>query len=379
MLTVIPTLFIVASLVMVYLGISNLVGAAQLPSKYVVQDITKPSYKFLRIRMKGRVKDTGAGNGLTVYHPMILTFDYGPAPQAGCNPVSNQQAQKVSLVQGNGAIVQATVVAGGITIGGGGITGLVPATPGSGYSPLTQPIVTITDSAGGSGATATAVVSSLGTITGFTITSAGTGYILPATVTVTVSGGGGFQDTVAAAILSCLPTSYINDGIYARWLDTPVDLDLQVGSAAKLGVVPAGGFLTPTGDGLVAAARLPLDKCVTVQKYTGEKGRSWSGHSWHFGPVPVTFFTGDDMNAVGRAAWSAIKGNLYSPITDGLSTMVPIMVSASNSRLSINPVEIVYANLILPGKDEVRGIVNPIVNNTLGEMRRRKEKHGLTF
>jgi phage tail sheath protein FI len=75
-----------------------------------------------------------------------------------------------------------------------GVTGIVVANAGSGYT--TPPTVTITGG-GGSGATATATVAA-GQITGFTITSPGEGY--ETAPTVTLSGGGGSGGAGAAAI-----------------------------------------------------------------------------------------------------------------------------------------------------------------------------------
>jgi len=349
---------------------ANLVGASSLPT-IIRADPRKPPYRFLKITMRGRAKDTGLGNGLTVYRELFLSFFYGP--QAGvCNPPANIQSQKISLVQG--AAGYTAPVPGAVTVAAGVITAVATGTGGTGV--MANPLVVVVD-ATGSGAVITPTIVA-GVVTGYTVTAGGTGYTAP---TVLVFGNGGFQNQVAAPLVQTVfAKDWINDGIYAQWIDSPNDIDLQVGLTGP-GVVPAGGYLTPTGDGGVGALgqRLPLDNNVTVHKYTGEKGRSWSGKAWHPTCVPITFFTNDDMNAIGKAAWNQVKGCFYAPITDGQSTLYPVLISQSKSQLSVNPTVIASAPLILPGTDVVRGVSNPVVNYTIGESRRRKEKHGLTF
>ncbi len=196
----------------------------------------------------------------------------------------------------------------------------------------------------------------------------------------------GFQAKVATPIISgCFATGvvlgtnpgstgWINDGIFARWLDVPADLDLQVGT-----LTPAGGYLAPTGDGGVSGDRLPLVNDISVHKYTGQRGRSWAGKSWKMPCVPLTFASGDDVTTAAKTAWEAVKAGLYSPITDGTSTLYPILVSQRNSELEENPTVVSWAPLILPGTDPITGTANPLINYTIGTTRRRKEKHGLTF
>lgn len=75
-----------------------------------------------------------------------------------------------------------------------GVTGIVVANAGSGYT--TAPTVTITGG-GGTGATATATVAD-GQITGFTITNPGQGY--ETAPTVTLAGGGGTSGAGTASI-----------------------------------------------------------------------------------------------------------------------------------------------------------------------------------
>lgn len=302
--------------VLVGIGLhAGLVGAAGLPTLTTYRRDQKPQFQFLRVTMHGRSKDTGKGNGLTVYRNLQISFDYGPAPGV-CNAPANSEGQKISLVQ---------------------------------------------------------------------------------------TAGTGFQAQVANLLVAnCFARDWINDGIYARWIDVPSDIDIQVGSATLPGIAPGGGgavagpgsggvipvgaggtvnYLAPTGDGGVGAlgSRLPLDNCVTIHKYTGQRGRSWSGKAWHMSCVPITFFVGDDMSDAGIAAWQLLKVPLYSSITDGISTLYPILVSQRQSQPVVWPTQIAWTPMVQPGTDVVRNITNPIVNYTLGEARRRKEKHGLTF
>lgn len=208
----------------------------------------------------------------------------------------------------------------------------------------------------------------------------------------------GFQAVVAGPLIAnVFSRDWVNNGIFAQWIDSPDDLDLMVGSATLVGtapggggaaaaagsggVIPAGGYTTPTGDGGVGAlgARLPLVNNVTVHKYTGMRGRSWGGKSWKPTCVPITFFLGDEMSAAGKAAWGPMKTPMYATITDGTVVMSPILVSARMSEFIVSPTVVTYAPLILPGLNPVTGITNPVINNVLGESRRRKEKHGLAF
>lgn len=387
---------------------ANLVGATTLPIRTIQRNPRVAPYKFLRIQMRGRSKDGGPGagvsiNGLTVYRDLYLTFDYGPGPSNACNPVQNQETQKISLVQGQLALGTAAVVTSpaNITIAGGIITAIVTSAAGVGYNQLAPPLVMIFDTGGGSGAYATATVGPTGTITAINVLFGGSGYTAATTVTIVAPGQQGFQGTVAGPLIaSVFARDWINNGIFARWIDTISDKELMVGSATLVGPAPlgggaaaapgsggvvpaggAGGYITPTGDGGIGAlgSRLPLDNNVTVQKYTGQRDRSWSGRPWHPCCVPTTFFVNDDMSVGGKAAWSAIKAAFMQPITDGQSVLYPISISQVNSRTQQNPTEIAWTPIIHPGWDPVRNVYDPIVNNTLGESRRRKEKHGLTF
>lgn len=358
----------------------------------------KAPYNILRITMHGRCKDTEGSSGLVVYRDLRLTFFYGPGPnQNTCNPTPNQQNQKISLVQGNPPSGSVTAVPGAVTAAGP-VTAVAVGVGGSGYDPNNPPWVYVYDTAGGVTAPATvrATVSPAGVITGYAVVDGGGGYVGATSVAIVGPPNAGFQARVAGPIIATvMARDWINDGIFAQWIDTPTDLDLMCGSATLVGggnlstgpvaggggVVPAGGYTTPTGDGGIGALgdRLPLVDNVTWHKYTGIARRNFNGHSWRPTPVPVSFVTGDELNAVGKAAWNLVKTVPYQNISDGISTMVPIMVSASLSQLQVNPTTVWYAPLILPGTDPVRGITNPLVNNAIGESRRRKEKHALTF
>lgn len=89
--------------------------------------------------------------------------------------------------------------------GGGVVTGITVNNAGTGYN--SAPTVTIAGG-GGSGATATAQVSS-GSLTGITVTNPGSGYTTAPTVTIAAPGGtGNTQATATAAISSGTQTQY---------------------------------------------------------------------------------------------------------------------------------------------------------------------------
>src|SRR5262249_18095713 len=73
---------------------------------------------------------------------------------------------------------------------------------GSGYSSTDLPDVTITTALNdhGSGATATAVVSTLGVVTGITLTNLGSGYTVAPTITIAPPVGSGTQATATVAL-----------------------------------------------------------------------------------------------------------------------------------------------------------------------------------
>ena len=293
-----------------------------------------PPYSILRIQLRGRCQDSDSANGLVQFHPLIYNFYYA----SRCNPQPHSQSQKISLVQGPGGGTTATAT---VTVAAGGLGVWTITNPGAGYDQFNPPWIYILDSAGvGTGAVAKATVSPTGTITAITNVSAGghtVGGVDYTGITAVISPpqARGFQGTVAGPLIwSVFGKAWINDGIYAQWIDTPSDMELMVGSATLLGggvrlaagdvgpiaggggVIPAGGYLAPTGDGGVGLAttlagatslRLPLFNNVTIHKFTGLKGRNWTGKAWHPSVVPTAFFAGDDMTPIGKIMWNAMK------------------------------------------------------------------------
>jgi hypothetical protein len=97
-------------------------------------------------------------------------------------------ATVASLVGGQLAPGGVPAVLGAPTILGGGITGVPVTSPGSGYT--TYPQIIFTDSGGGSGAVAFALLNPVG----ITLTSGGRGYVTPPTIQATAVFKAGYPD-----------------------------------------------------------------------------------------------------------------------------------------------------------------------------------------
>jgi hypothetical protein len=215
------------------------------------------------------------------------------------------------------------------------------------------------------------------------------------TFTAGVTYGGvtywGFQATVLSVLNTLLNVGALSAGTFAKWIDQPNDFDMQVGTYAptlpQTSASVGNGAASGGGIGSIAS-RMPLDQHVTVRKFTGVAGKEWSRGRWKFAPIDESIVHGDELTAGAEASWNALKAVLYAPITDGTLTggagsapnlMYPVLVSTKLSQLRIFPTQVAYAPLVLPGVNYITGITNQIINATVGEQRRRKEKPDLVF
>jgi hypothetical protein len=153
-------------------------------------------------------------NILTHDRPVPLTLAVGmtvsgtgivPAPGTtvtilGFNPKDDKQIYLSQLSAGGGS--------GTYTFGApqalpftnsDGIKSILVTNGGSGYDPKTPPTVNITGG-GGSGASATAIVSKTGVITGVALISAGSGYTSAPTISFSGGGGGGSGAAATATV-----------------------------------------------------------------------------------------------------------------------------------------------------------------------------------
>jgi hypothetical protein len=200
----------------------------------------------------------------------------------------------------------------------------------------------------------------------------------------------GFQTTVTLALNAVLQKAALPGGIFAKWYDVPTDLDAQCGTLAP-GTIPptaatvGNGGTTGGGVGASLASRMPMDNHVTFRKFTGIAGKEWSRGRWKFCPIDESQVGGDELTAGAQTAWAALKAPLYAAITDGTTTngvpnlLYPILVSTKLSQVRRSPTRICYAPLVLPGLNYITQLTNPIINLTIGEQRRRKEKPVSTF
>jgi len=140
----------------------------------------------------------------------------------------------------------------------------------------------------------------------------------------------------------------------ARPLDDPLVLAIE----------NATGATTPGG---VSGDSLPLDSAVSMELYTGGRGRSFRGRK-HWAPLSESDTTKDELTGTPLANWQSfangIPGSLH--FTDGNSNTWDLTVlSKQLSKLDL-------PSIVFTGSDVVSAFVNPII----GTMRRRKEKAG---
>jgi hypothetical protein len=164
-----------------------------------------------------------------------------------------------------------------------------------------------------------------------------------------------FDSAFTGTFLAAMPTSYTIDRYRARYLDDYTDAytDKVMGSG-----------------GLVSTDRTTLFNAATVRLESGFRGRSYRG-SKHFGPIPESHTTGDDLNATGLSAWGSVVTilNGFSGVVDADGNSWGIIIaSTKNSVLGDEPSRILtYAELS-----------EAVLNTEVGTMRHRKERQSGT-
>ena len=202
----------------------------------------------------------------------------------------------------------------------------------------------------------------------------------------------GFQKTVVTAspgLNALLNVAALPNGIFAKWIDVPTDLDQQCGTCAPTTIPPTSATLgaggTTGGDIGSLGTRLPLDNHVTVRKFTGIAGKEWSRGRWKFTPIDDSDTLGDELDVAAQILWAAFQPQLYKPITDGSTTngvpnlLYPILVSTKLSQVRVFPTKICYAPLVAPIANYVTQTTPAMINATIGEQTRRKEKPSVVF
>jgi len=346
------------------------------------QQISGSTYEVLGIQLRGRCKES---NG--VYRDLLQTYYYGPS--SGCNATPNGQGQKSTLVSFAGTGFQAVVVTPMLAaLNKGWINNGIwarwvdsPTDPWEMVGAFASPGVT--PSGAGSGATITTLtVSGSGAILTFTAVpiAAGSGYQVGDILLLGGAGTGGYFTVLTVSGTGGALTVGLTPGI------TPVG-GAGYAPAVAATTTNVSSYNNPAGDGGVGSltSRLPLDNNVTIRRYTAVRGKNWKGNV-RPAPIDVSHATDDQLNAAGQAAWKPLVGNanpavlgMYAPISDGDSTLVPILISATESQMIRNPTRIAYAPLVLPGIDPVTGGMNALIDLALGESKRRKEKKSVTF
>lgn len=340
------------------------------------QQISGSTYEVLGIQERGRVLES---NG--VYRDLLRTYYYGPS--SSCSATPNGQGQKKTLVTTPATGFQAVVTTPMIAaLNKGWINGGIwakwmdsPTDPWEQVS-LTGPGARPATS--GAGLTVDITANGDGAVTAAVLNAVGAAYPASTYVTVVVSTGG----------VNCIIGGMTDGaGTFTGATFAVVNPGTGYATGAATATQQPSSYLFPTGDGAVGSlsSRLPLDNNVTIRRYTQVRGKNWKGN---LRPTPIdkTHATDDQLNLVGQAAWKPLVGiaipavlGMYASISDGDSTLVPILISPSESQMIRYPTRIAYAPMQLPGLDPVTGQVNPLIDLALGESKRRKERKSVTF
>ncbi len=181
--------------------------------------------------------------GANVYLYQPSTTGYGGVNIAATslNASTSILSNKVPSACGAGATASATVA-------GGVITAINVVTGGAGYvsgGSALPPTVTITDSTG-TGASATATLSTYNAVSGFNLVSGGTGYTAP-TVTITPASTSACSDASGNYYISSDANGNFSlTGDYTCSANVPVYV-YALGGDAGSGVSPDAGFLAVLG------------------------------------------------------------------------------------------------------------------------------------
>lgn len=128
-------------------------------------------------------------------------------------------------------------------------------------------------------------------------------------------------------------------------------------------VFNGGGVLTGSvPDGTVTGPRLPVSDAVNLVLRTGLRSRHYIGLK-RFGPIPADHVDGDQLNATGITAWSAVVTAMSAVIVDGFSHhWRPIVQS-----------RVLTALVPIPALIDGEEITSIDLNLTLGLARHRRE------
>jgi hypothetical protein len=148
-----------------------------------------------------------------------------------------------------------------------------------------------------------------------------------------------------------MPSSYTFDSVTIRWLDTYTDPDEAFGVSIA---------------GTVTTDRTTAFNAAFFRLLTGNRGRHWAGAK-HFGPIPESHTTGDELNSDGLTAWNAVATSLTSAL------------SLTAAEGNVYDMLVVSPTLSVLGDEPVRTIsyasVDTItLSGVVGTMRHRKER-----
>ena len=158
-----------------------------------------------------------------------------------------------------------------------------------------------------------------------------------------------------AALEDALSIQYQNGKFKARWMDDPTF-----------------AYDTPNKDidGTVTGDRATAFNAVTIQMRSDARGRNFRG-SKHFGPIAESQTTLDDLNAGAITKWQAVAdaiASMVGTVSGGNATSwTPIILSPTLSDLEASPCVFTFADL-----------TDCVLNNTVGTMRRRRERGGVS-
>lgn len=161
----------------------------------------------------------------------------------------------------------------------------------------------------------------------------------------------GFNALYWPVLAANLHNSWIGDGIYVKSTDDATD-------TLTLAGVPTSG----TSSGM----RLPLTQAVFFGLQTDYRGKSFFGRK-HWGPVPQSFVTDDEINSFGAVRCQVVAGELGNFFFFSVGALNyefhPVVVSQFLSQLGSNPTTIIGAPVTFTYYD-----------TTLSSWRHRREK-----
>lgn len=157
-----------------------------------------------------------------------------------------------------------------------------------------------------------------------------------------------FIATVVGPMMAALNQEYFMDGVSIRSLDDATD--------------PYQDFVNVT-NGAILSDAAPTDTAVYLLIRTAKRGRSYKG-SKHFGPLSEVDTTQNVLTGAGLARWRTVRDAVGLSFTADTSNIwQATIVSRKLSQLAVNPTNVVWTAALVP-----------ILNLTVGTMRKRREK-----